>query len=60
MALFTNNIKIGAFYNLRLFGTELRLRMTVQVKYLAVILDKKLDWLHELASADIASVIFMT
>jgi hypothetical protein len=30
------------FYNPRLFGTELR--MTDQVKYLAVILDKKFDW----------------
>jgi hypothetical protein len=42
MVLFTNNRKIGGFYNLRLFGTELR--MTDQVKYLGVILDKKLDW----------------
>jgi hypothetical protein len=31
----------GAFYNPRLFGTELR--MTDQVKYLGVILDKNLD-----------------
>jgi translation initiation factor IF-1 len=42
MVLFTNNKKIGGFYNPRLFGTELR--MTDQVKYLRVILDKKLDW----------------
>jgi hypothetical protein len=42
MVLFTNNRKIGGFYNLRLFGTELR--MTDQVKYLRVILTKKLDW----------------
>jgi hypothetical protein len=41
MILFTNNREIGGFYNPRLFGTELR--MTVQVKYLGVILDKKLD-----------------
>jgi hypothetical protein len=34
--------KIGGFYNPRLSGTELR--MTDQVKYLGVILDKKLDW----------------
>jgi hypothetical protein len=33
MVLFTNNRKIGGFYNPRLFGTELRM-----------ILDKKLDW----------------
>jgi hypothetical protein len=39
MILFTNNREIGG--NPRLFGTELR--MTVQVKYLGVILDKKLD-----------------
>jgi hypothetical protein len=42
MVLFTNNRNIGGFYNPRLFGTELR--MTDQVKYLEVILDKKLDW----------------
>jgi hypothetical protein len=42
MVLFTNNRKIGGFYNPRLFGTELR--MTDQVKYLGVILDKKFDW----------------
>jgi hypothetical protein len=42
MVLFTNNRKIGAFYNPRLFGTELR--MTDQLKYLRVILNKKLDW----------------
>jgi hypothetical protein len=42
MVLFTNNRKIGGFYNPRLFGTELR--MTDQVKYLGVVLDKKLDW----------------
>jgi hypothetical protein len=42
MVLFTNNRKIGGFYNPRIFGTELR--MTDQVKYLGVILDKKLDW----------------
>jgi hypothetical protein len=42
MVLFTNNRKIGGFYNPRLFGTELR--MTDQVKYLGVLLDKKLDW----------------
>jgi hypothetical protein len=42
IVLFTNNRKIGDFYNPRLFGTELR--MTDQVKYLGVILDKKLDW----------------
>jgi hypothetical protein len=41
MVLFTNNEKIGRFYNPELFGTELR--MTDQVKYLGVILDKKLD-----------------
>jgi hypothetical protein len=41
MVLFTNNRKVGGFYNPRLFGTELR--MTDQVKYLRVILDKKLD-----------------
>jgi hypothetical protein len=42
IVLFTKNRKIGGFYNPRLFGTELR--MTDQVKYLGVILDKKLDW----------------
>jgi hypothetical protein len=42
MVLFTNNRKIGGFYNPRLVCTELR--MTDQVKYLGVILDKKLDW----------------
>jgi hypothetical protein len=42
MVLFTNNREIGGFYNPRLFGTELR--MTDQVKYLGVILIKKLDW----------------
>jgi hypothetical protein len=42
MVLFTNNRKIGGFYNPKLFGTKLR--MTNQVKYLRVILDKKLDW----------------
>jgi hypothetical protein len=42
MVLFTNNRKIGGFYNPRLLGTELK--MTDQVKYLGVILDKKLDW----------------
>jgi hypothetical protein len=41
MVPFTNNRK-RAFNNPRLFGTELR--MTDQVKYLGVILDKKLDW----------------
>jgi hypothetical protein len=35
MVLFTNNRKIGSFYNPRLFGTELR--MTDQVKWLRVI-----------------------
>jgi hypothetical protein len=44
MVLFTNNRKIGGFYNPRLFGTELR--MTDQVKYLGVMLDKNLDCLH--------------
>jgi hypothetical protein len=34
--------KIGGFSNPRLLGSELR--MTDQVKYLGVILDKKLDW----------------
>jgi hypothetical protein len=42
MVLFTNYKKIGGFYNPRFFSTELR--MTDQVKYLRVILDKKLDW----------------
>jgi hypothetical protein len=42
MVLFTNNRKTGGFYNPRLFGTILR--MTDKVKYLGVILDKKLDW----------------
>jgi hypothetical protein len=42
MVLFTNNKGIEGFYNPRLFGSELR--MTDQVKYLGVILDKKLDW----------------
>jgi hypothetical protein len=42
IVLFKNNMKIGGFFNPRLFGTELR--MTDQVKYLRVILDKKLDW----------------
>jgi hypothetical protein len=42
MVLSTNNKKIGDFYNPRLFGTKLR--MTDQVKYQRVILDKKLDW----------------
>jgi hypothetical protein len=37
MVLFTNNKKIGDFYNPRRFGTELR--MADQVKYLGVILD---------------------
>jgi hypothetical protein len=41
MLLFTNNRNIEGFYNPRLFGTEFR--MTDQVKYLRVILDKKLD-----------------
>jgi hypothetical protein len=41
MVLFTNNRKIGGFYNPRLFDTELR--MADQVKYLGVILDQKLD-----------------
>jgi hypothetical protein len=41
MVLFTNNRKIGGFYNPRLYGTELR--KTDQVKYLGVILNKKLD-----------------
>jgi hypothetical protein len=41
MVLLMNNREIGCFYKLRLFGTELR--MTDQVKYLGVILDKKLD-----------------
>jgi hypothetical protein len=40
MVLFTNNRKIGDFYNPRLFGTELR--MTYQVKYLGVILVRSL------------------
>jgi hypothetical protein len=40
MVLFTNNRKIRGFYNPRLFGTELRMRN--QVKYLRVILDKRL------------------
>jgi hypothetical protein len=39
--LFTNNRKIEGFYNPRLFGTELR--MTDQVNYLEVNLDKKLE-----------------
>jgi hypothetical protein len=42
MDLFTNNRKIWGFYNPRLFGTELD--MPDQVKYLGVILDRKLDW----------------
>jgi hypothetical protein len=42
MFLLTHNRNIRGFNNLRLFGTELRL--TDQVKYLGVILDKKLDW----------------
>jgi hypothetical protein len=46
MVLFTNNSKIGGFCNPRLFGTELR--MTVQVKYLGVFLEKKLDWKRHL------------
>jgi hypothetical protein len=37
-----NYRKIWGFYNPRLFGTELR--MTDQVKYLGVILDKKFYW----------------
>jgi hypothetical protein len=37
MVLFTSNRKIGGFY-------YSELRMTEQVKYLGVILDKKLDW----------------
>jgi hypothetical protein len=43
MVLFinNNNRKIGGFNNPRFFGTELR--MTDQVKYQGVILDKKLD-----------------
>jgi hypothetical protein len=41
MVLFTNNRMIGGLYNPRLFRTALR--MTEQVKYLGVILDKKLD-----------------
>jgi hypothetical protein len=40
MVLCTNNRKIGGFNNPRLFGTELR--MTDQVKYLGMILNKKL------------------
>jgi hypothetical protein len=46
--LFTNNSKIGGFYNSRLFGNELR--MTDQVKYLGVILNKKLDWKAHIGS----------
>jgi hypothetical protein len=42
LVLFTNNRKIKGFYNPRVFGTELK--MTDQVKYLGVILEKKLDW----------------
>jgi hypothetical protein len=42
MVFFTNNRKIGGFYNPRLFSTELR--MTDQVKYLGVIMNKKLEW----------------
>jgi hypothetical protein len=42
IVLLTNNSKIGGFYNPIFFGTELR--MTEQVKYLRVILDKKPDW----------------
>jgi hypothetical protein len=41
MILFTSNRKIRGFYNLRVFGTELR--MMGQVKSLKVILEKKLD-----------------
>jgi hypothetical protein len=36
MVLFTNNRKIGGFYNPKLFGTQLR--MTDQMKYPGVIL----------------------
>jgi hypothetical protein len=41
MVLFTHNRNIGVFYNPRFIGTELR--MTDQLKYLGVVLDKKLD-----------------
>jgi hypothetical protein len=40
MVLFMNNRKIWGFYNPRLFGTVLKI--TDQVKYLVVILDKEL------------------
>jgi hypothetical protein len=40
MILFTNNRNIGIFYIPRLVGTELK--MTDQMKYLGVILDKSL------------------
>jgi hypothetical protein len=42
MVFFTNNRKNGGFYNLRLCRTKLR--MTDQMKYLGVILDKMLAW----------------
>jgi hypothetical protein len=48
MVLFMNNRKIGGFYSPKRFDTELR--MTDQVKYLGVILDKKLDWKAHLES----------
>jgi hypothetical protein len=42
MVFFMDNRKIGGFYSPRIFETELR--MTDQVKYIGVILDKKLNW----------------
>jgi hypothetical protein len=46
MVLFTNNRKMGVFIILDFFV----LMMTDQVKYLEVILDKKLDWKTHLAN----------
>jgi hypothetical protein len=42
MFLFTNNRKLGGFRKLILFGTELKLK--IQVKYLRVALNEKLNW----------------
>jgi hypothetical protein len=42
MVLFTNNKKVVGFLKPILIGTELQLRN--QVKYLGVVLDKKLNW----------------
>jgi hypothetical protein len=55
MVSFTNNRKIGGFYNPSLFGTELR--MTDHVKYLRVIRDKKFDWKVYLEKSGVSCIL---